>query len=175
MRRIAAAALLLALAACDQADMAVQERARTWDRNGFFEKHITMRQPVPGTVPRDDPAKPAPQPAVASVALLERGRERYDVFCMPCHGLAGDGRGMIVQRGFPSAPPLATERLRNAKAADLYAAIGQGKGAMVGMAQQIPSADRWAIVAYLRALQLSQGAEVASLTPEDRAKLEAAP
>ena len=165
----------LGLAACDEANMASQERARSWDRNAFFDKASTMREPVPGTVPRTDPAKPVPQPAVADAAMLARGRERYDVFCTPCHGLAGNGRSIIVARGFPSAPPFDTERLRRAKASELYDVISKGKGAMYGLAQQIPSADRWAIVAYVRALQFSQSADVASLTSEDRAKLEGTP
>ena len=174
MRRILATLALLApLAACGEADMEDQPRAKTWDRNSFFPQAMTMRPPVAGTVPRDDPARAAPQPAVVTAALAARGRERYGIFCTPCHGASGNGRGMIVERGFPNAGQLTTERLRKASAADLYWAITEGHRAMYGMGQMIPSADRWAIVAYVRALQLSQDAEVASLPPEDRAKLEA--
>ena len=173
MRRLLALLLLAPLAACGEADMAEQPRAKTWDKNGFFPREMTMRHPVAGTVPRNDPAKPAPQPATITESLLTRGRERYGIFCTPCHGASGDGRGMIVARGFPSAGQLGSEHLRRASADDLYQAISQGHRAMYGMDQMIPSADRWAIVAYVRALQRSQDTEVAGLPPEDRAKLEA--
>ncbi|AWN34787.1 c-type cytochrome [Methylobacterium radiodurans] len=174
LRTLLLLAGLLALAGCEQANMAEQPKARTWDRNPYFAKHMTMRDPVPGTVPRQDPAAAAPQPATITAASLERGRERYGIFCTPCHGASGDGNGIVVQRGFPHAGNLAADRLRQASAADLYRIVGEGHRAMFGMAQMIPSADRWAIVAYLRALQLSQGAEVASLPEADRARLEAA-
>ncbi|MCJ2053355.1 c-type cytochrome [Methylobacterium sp. J-070] len=173
-RAVPLALLALApLAACGEADMADQARAKTWDRNPFFPREITMRQPVAGTVPRSDPARPAPQPETISRDLLDRGRERYAVFCTPCHGQDGRGAGMIVARGFPPAGDLTAEPQRRASAADLYDAISNGRKAMLGMAQMIPSADRWAIVAYLRALQLSQDAVAASLPEPDRARLEA--
>ena len=175
MRRAAlvTALALLPLAACGEANMDDQARAKTWDRNPFFPRQITMRQPVAGTVPRTDPAREVPQPPTIGRDLLDRGRERYAVFCTPCHGQDGRGRGMIVARGFPPAGDLTAEPLRRAPAAEIYDAIGNGKRAMFGMAQMIPSADRWAIVAYVRALQLSQDAPVASLPPDDRAHLEA--
>ena len=173
MRRLLALLALAPLAACGEADMTAQPRAKTWDRNAFFPQALTMRHPVAGTVPRNDPAKPAMQPATITEGLLARGRERYGIFCTPCHGASGDGRGMIVARGFPPAGLLVSERLRKSPADDLYQAITQGHRAMYGMGQMIPSADRWAIVTYVRALQRSQDADVASLPPEDRAKLEA--
>ncbi|MFD1283230.1 c-type cytochrome, partial [Methylobacterium goesingense] len=98
-------------------------------------------------------------------------RERYGIACTPCHGASGDGRGMIVARGFPAAPPFAGERLAAATSDRLYAAITQGHGAMLPMGAQVAPADRWAIVAYIRALQLSQGAAVASLPAEDQDRL----
>jgi mono/diheme cytochrome c family protein len=175
--RIAPPLVLLALAplaACGEADMADQARAKTWDKNPFFPREITMRQPVPGTVPRRDPAAPAPKPPAIGRDLLDRGRQRYAVFCTPCHGQDGRGQGMIVARGFPPAGDLTGDDQRRASATDLYDAISNGRKAMFGMAQMIPSADRWAIVAYVRALQLSQDAPVASLPEPDRARLEAA-
>ncbi|KAB1073943.1 c-type cytochrome [Methylobacterium planeticum] len=164
---------LLALAACGEANMTEQDRADTWDRNEFFPRSMTMRQPVAGTVPRVDPAREMPQPATITAAMLDRGAERYGIFCSPCHGKSGNGRGMIVERGFPAATVLSDDRTRAMRAAEIYRAIGQGHRAMYGMAQMIPSADRWAIVAYIRALQTSQNAEVASLPEADRARLEA--
>ena len=104
----------------------------------------------------------------------DRGRARYAIFCTPCHGAAGDGRGIVVQRGFPQAGDLAADRLVGAPAIDLYRAIGEGHRAMLGMAQMIPPADRWAIVAYVRALQISRDVPVAALPETDRAALEAA-
>lgn len=163
----------LALTGCGEADMADQARAKTWDRNPFFPRQITMRQPVAGTVPRTDPSREVPQPQAISRDLLDRGRQRYGVFCTPCHGEDGRGRGMIVARGFPPAGDLTAGPLRAAPAAEIYDAIAKGRRAMLGMAQMIPSADRWAIVAYVRALQLSQDAAVASLPPDDRTRLEA--
>ncbi|TXN56530.1 cytochrome c [Methylobacterium sp. WL2] len=176
MRRAASFLLVAALpglSACGEANMDDQARAKTWDRNPFFPRQITMRQPVPGTVPRVDPAREAPQPQTISRDLIDRGRERYGVFCTPCHGQDGRGGGMIVARGFPPAGDLTAEPLRRAPAAEIYGVIGNGRRAMFGMAQMIPSADRWAIVAYVRALQLSQDAVVAGLPPDDRARLEA--
>ena len=112
-----------------------------------------------------------PQPASASPALLARGQERYDVFCTPCHGGTGHGDGLIVQRGYPRPPSFHDARLRAASAAHLYDVISHGKGTMLSYAAQVPPADRWAIVAYLRALQLSQGAVLASLPADKRALL----
>ncbi|WP_375462334.1 c-type cytochrome [uncultured Methylobacterium sp.] len=173
MIRALAILVLLPLAACGEANMTDQPRAKNWDKNSFFPQALTMRQPVAGSVPRDDPARAAPQPATITESLLARGHERYGIFCTPCHGDSGNGGGMIVARGFPPAGSLASDRLRAATGFELYQAVSQGHRAMYGMAQMIPSADRWAIVAYVRALQLSQNAEVASLPPEDRTKLEA--
>lgn len=97
----------LALAGCDRADMIAQPKSATWDRNPFFANNSSMRDPVAGTQPRDPPHQPQPQPAVMTAELLARGRERYDIFCTPCHGASGDGQGMIVQRGFSKPPDLA--------------------------------------------------------------------
>ena len=163
--------LPLLLGACDRANMAAQDKSQTWDENRFFPDRSTMRQPVSGTVARDAPDRPVPQPAVITAALVARGHERFDIFCSPCHGLSGDGKGMIVQRGFPAPPPLSLPRLEEAKASYLYDVITNGHGVMYSYADRVPSADRWAVIAYIRALQLSQGAAVASLAPDDAAKL----
>jgi mono/diheme cytochrome c family protein len=169
---ILALALASALAGCGEANMRDQAKAKTWDANRFFPQGMTMRPPVAGTVPRTDPARFVPRPAVIDAALLERGRERYGIACTPCHGASGDGRGMIVARGFPAAPSFASARLVSASSDRLYAAITEGHGAMLPLGAQVAPGDRWAIVAYLRALQLSQGAEVARLPAEDQAKLQ---
>lgn len=165
---------LLMLGACDRADMVAQDRARQWDENQFFADKSSMREPVAGTVARDAPDVPAPQPAVITAALVARGRTEFGIFCTPCHGDSGDGRGMIVQRGFPRPPPLWLPRLEDAKASYLYDVITHGHGAMYSYADRVKSADRWAVIAYVRALQQSQDARPESLPADDRALLEAA-
>ncbi|MBE7245123.1 MAG: cytochrome c [Actinomycetospora chiangmaiensis] len=171
--RLLCVLVLLPLSACGEANMDDQAKARTWDKNPFFPKEMTMRQPVAGTVPRRDPAREMPQPATLTKDLLDQGRERYAVFCTPCHGQDGRGAGMIVARGLAPAGNLTSERLRKESASEIYGAISNGYRSMFGMAQMIPSADRWAIVAYVRALQLSQDVPVASLPAPDRTALEA--
>ncbi|MDB5351495.1 MAG: hypothetical protein JWN86_2742 [Planctomycetota bacterium] len=104
-------------------------------------------------------------------AVLERGAERYGIFCTPCHGATGDGRGMIVQRGFSPPPSLHTKELREAPAGHFFDVITNGHGAMYSYAARVPTRDRWAITAYIRALQLSQNAHVKDLDPEDQARL----
>jgi mono/diheme cytochrome c family protein len=118
------------------------------------------------------PGAPAPQPARIDAALLSRGREQFDIACSPCHGRAGDGYGMIVQRGFAHPPPLYTPALRAAKAGYLYDVITHGHGAMYGYADRVAPADRWAIVAYIRALQASEGTAAARLDARDIALLD---
>jgi mono/diheme cytochrome c family protein len=107
--------------------------------------------------------------------LLQRGRERYDIYCAVCHSRTGDGNGMIVQRGFPRPPSLHEARLRDAPDGHFYDVMTQGYGVMYSYAARIEPQDRWAIVAYVRALQLSQHATTNEVPPEERAKLEALP
>ncbi len=162
---------LLALAGCKREDMYTQDSLRNWDRSAFFKNGTSMRHPVAGTVARDMPNPPAPEPATIDAALLDRGKQRYDIFCTPCHGRAGNGEGMIVQRGFPQPPSFVEGTLRTAKAQVFYDVITDGYGAMYSYADRVSPADRWAIVAYIRALQLSQGSATASLPEQDRAQL----
>jgi mono/diheme cytochrome c family protein len=163
----------LLLAGCDRANMESQAKYRQWDENRFFANGSTMREPVAGTVARHDPSQPVPQPAVITPALLDRGRTQFNIFCSPCHSQSGDGKGMIVQRGFPEPPPLWLPRLEQAKASYLYDVITNGHGVMYSYADRVKSADRWAVIAYVRALQQSQDAKPASLPQDDRAILEA--
>lgn len=173
MRRLIPLLLgLLALAACKREDMYVQGKSYSWDKSPFFAKQLSMLKPVPGTVARDELNLDVPQPATITAALVERGHERFDIFCTPCHGRTGDGNGMIVQRGFPHPPSFHSARLRQAKASLFYDTITHGHGAMYSYADRVPSADRWAVIAYIRALQLSQDAQVASLSVQDKARLD---
>jgi hypothetical protein len=104
--------------------------------------------------------------------VLERGHERFDIFCSPCHGRLGNGQGMIVQRGFNAPPSFHIERLRQAPPGYYYDAITSGFGVMYSYASRIPPEDRWAIIAYIKALQLSQNATVDDVPPDQRHKLE---
>jgi mono/diheme cytochrome c family protein len=119
----------------------------------------------------------APRPLLAANPLpidrqtLERGRERFDIYCSPCHSVVGDGDGMIVRRGFPSPPSYHSDRLRNAPDAHFYSVITNGYGMMYSYADRVAPNDRWAIVAYIRALQLSQNARIDDVPPERRAEL----
>jgi mono/diheme cytochrome c family protein len=132
----------------------------------------TVRDDLRGNLPQ--PQGPAIVLPPMSVALLERGRERFDIFCSPCHSIAGDGDGMIARRGFPHPPSFHTDRLRNASDTHYYAVITHGYGVMHSYATRVAPADRLAIIAYIRALQASQHAPVATLDPADVAKIDAA-
>lgn len=105
--------------------------------------------------------------------VLERGRERFDIYCAPCHGRTGDGNGMIVQRGFPPPPSYHIDRLRQAPVGHFFDVITQGYGIMYPYAERVEPADRWAIAAYIRVLQKSQDAKLADVPSQERAKLEA--
>jgi mono/diheme cytochrome c family protein len=108
-------------------------------------------------------------------ALLARGQQRYNIYCAPCHGRSGDGAGMVVQRGFPAPPSYHTERLRRAADSHFYQVISDGYGVMYPYADRVTPHDRWAIVAYIRALQLSQHATRDRLDAQDIARLGALP
>jgi mono/diheme cytochrome c family protein len=103
--------------------------------------------------------------------FLHRGQDRYNIYCAPCHGPLGDGDGMIHRRGFWIPANLHTDRLRSVPPGYLYQVITNGYGAMPDYRDQVPARDRWAIVAYLRALQLSRHANISDLSPELRQKL----
>lgn len=116
---------------------------------------------------------PANNPYPITAAFLRRGEERFDIYCAPCHSIVGDGDGMVARRGFPHPPPFHTNALRQAPDSHFYDVITNGYGIMYPYAQRVEPKDRWAIVAYIRALQLSQFAPAARLPAADRAKLEA--
>jgi len=113
--------------------------------------------------------------APLSIESLRRGRERYAIYCVPCHSPVGDGDGAVVRHGFPAPPTYHQPRLREASDRHLFDVITQGYGVMPSYADRIDAEDRWAIVGYVRALQLSQHAAVADLPPTLRAKLPPAP
>jgi mono/diheme cytochrome c family protein len=111
-------------------------------------------------------------PAPITRPQLERGRERFEIYCAVCHGRTGEGNGMVVQRGFPVPPSLLIDRLRDAPAGHFFEVITNGYGLMYPYAARVEPADRWAIAAYIRALQLSGHASLADAEPAQRAKLE---
>ena len=158
----------LALAGCD--NMANQPRMKPYEVP-YGSRIDWPMKPVPNTVARDDAANP-PAPPPVSMALLERGQQRFNINCSPCHGRFGDGNGMIVQRGFPHPPSYYSEKLRNASNQHFYDVITHGYGVMYPYADRVEPADRWAIVAYIRALQASASATLADVPPDERSSLQ---
>lgn len=114
-------------------------------------------------------------PMKVDMAFMERGRERFQIFCAICHDPLGTGHGIIVERGYARPPSYHQQRLREAPVGYLFDVISVGRGAMPSYATQIPPEDRWAIVAYLRSLQRSQYAPTSSLADTDRKELTASP
>jgi mono/diheme cytochrome c family protein len=158
---------LVLLAGCDDS-MVNQPKYEVYEAAALFRDGKVMQHPVPGTIARGELAYWAAltERPELSLELVRRGQERFNIFCAPCHSPTGDGDGMIVQRGFPRPPSFHTERLREAPTEHFIAVITDGYGVMYSYAARVPPLDRWAIAAYIRALQLSQYADVASL-PED--------
>ncbi|MGH6838329.1 MAG: c-type cytochrome [Methylocella sp.] len=152
---------LVALAGCD--DMSVQPKQKV------YSPLVGPANVPSGTVEyRDKPAAAAP----VTLALLERGQERFRIYCTPCHSELGDGHGMVVRRGFPPPPSYHTDRLRRAPVQHFYDVITNGYGAMYSFAERVQPADRWAIAAYIRALQRSQHATVADLPADQQGALQ---
>jgi mono/diheme cytochrome c family protein len=107
--------------------------------------------------------------------VLDRGQQRFTIYCVPCHGFTGDGDGIVVQRGFTPPPSFNSDRLQEAPIGHFFVVMTGGTGAMPSYATQIPADDRWAIAAYIRALQLSQNATLDDVPPDARPQLEGAP
>ena len=167
--------LALVLAACDQ-NMDVQPSYREYSRSPLF-RGGALRTPPAGAVARDDLAYDqamTDRPALTA-QLLERGREKFGIFCSPCHGAGGDGNGIIVQRGMPRPTSYHDDRLRAADDQHLFNVVSNGYGAMYSYASRISPRDRWALVAYIRALQLSRHASMDDVSSEERAKLAGTP
>lgn len=185
--------LVAGVAACRQ-DMHDQPKHKPFTESKLFKDRRSARPLVPGTVARgllmDDehlwtgkvdgkPAETFPGALADSFGgnewqrtMLARGRERYAIQCTPCHGSIGDGNGMIVQRGMKRPPSFHIDRLQKSPPGYFFDVITNGFGAMFDQKDRIEVADRWAIVAYVRALQLSQNAAFAEVPPERRAELD---
>ena len=181
LRLTSVAATLFMIAGCEHLhqDMGNQPKNKPLSPSDFFADGRSVRTPVENTVSRSSldndqlivTKESTMFPMPINEALLERGQERYRIFCSPCHGIQGDGNGMIVMRGMKRPPTYHQDRLRQAPNGYFYDVITNGFGQMYNYAAQVPPRDRWAIVAYVRALQLSRNARVADLPAEVREKL----
>ena len=169
--------LLFCLPGCVQ-DMWINARVKPLAANPVFANDRSSRPLVPDTVARGhadlDPAlytgfvggKPVTTlPVPLTRALLLRGQNRFDIYCSPCHGYSGYGDGMIVKRGFPAPPSYHIDRLRKAPIGHFFDVMTNGYGLMYSYADRVAPEDRWAIAAYIRALQRSQGATVQDVPP----------
>jgi cbb3-type cytochrome c oxidase subunit III len=188
LRRLASVAFLAAVLAAQPAcrqDMQDQPKYKDLRGSSFFADGRSARPLPEGTVARgflfadqrlwtgkQDGQLIATLPMPLTRELLERGRERYGIYCSPCHGLLGDGLGIVVQRGFRRPNSFQIDRLRAAPVAYFFDVETRGFGSMMDYAAQVPTEDRWAIAAYVRALQLSQGATLADVPAGERPALE---
>ena len=172
-------ALLVLLGGCERLmrNMYDQPRYKPMRESRLFPDGTSARAPVPGTVPATDGVlagtssgrigsdleierrkleEATQNPLPVTLQVLERGRERFEIYCVPCHSPLGDGDGRVAQRGFPHPPSYHQPRLREAPDRHFYDVMTNGYGIMRPYADRVPPGDRWAIVAYIRALQLSQ-------------------
>jgi cytochrome c553 len=184
VRTVALAALVLLLSACGN-NMADQPAVRPLQGSEFFADGSGMRLPLEGTVSRRagavDPVFTTGQdasglitelPVALTLELLQRGQERYDIFCAVCHGHTGHGDGMVVTRGFPAPASFHDQRLLDASVGYYFSAMTNGFGRMYSYASRIPAEDRWAIAGYVKALQLSQNATLDDVPATVRLELE---
>ena len=146
---------MLLLACCHQnLTMSTQKKLHEYERSSVFRNGKVLQMQPPGTVSREqDLGNVLTEKPRMSLALVRRGRERFNIFCSECHGLGGDADGLVVQRGFPKPPSFHEARLVNAPDELFVDVITNGYGAMDSYADRVPPADRWAITAYIRALQ----------------------
>lgn len=161
-----------------------QPKYKPLGENRFFADGRDAR-PIPaGTIARDELNDTDPFhtgvangafldtiPETIDTQVLERGRDRFDIYCSPCHGRTGDGNGMVAQRGVRAPANFHSDRLRSVPPGYIFQVITNGYGAMGDYGDQIPVNDRWAIVAYLRALQLSENATLNDVPPDARGQL----
>lgn len=180
MPGLCVAMLCVVIGGCQiRQDMADQPKNTPLSPSPFFDDGRSERPLIENTVARGSiadedlfvPKESNAFPLPLTPELLKRGQERYRIFCSPCHGIQGDGNGMVSMRGMKHPPSYHDPRLRQVSNGYLYDVITNGFGGMLSYSAQIPPADRWAIIAYVRALQLSRNAPVSELPPDVRAKL----
>ncbi|HEY1678148.1 MAG TPA: cytochrome c [Candidatus Sulfotelmatobacter sp.] len=174
---IAALLVIIALTSACRIDMHVQPRENPLSRSDFFADHRSARPPIEGTVARGQLHEDSyfytgkignnpgdVMPFAVTKEVLARGQERYNIYCAPCHSRVGDGKGFVPSRGFSRMPPSFHDpRLQKAPLGYFFDVITNGFGIMPDYASQIPTEDRWKIIAYVRALQLSQNATMADV------------
>jgi len=178
---------LFNVASCRR-EMTDQPKTKTFSESSFFKNGTNARPIPPNTVPRGKIREDerfytglmhgtymTELPMHLTPELLRRGRETHDAFCAECHGRLGDGRGPVVQHGFPQPPSYDIDRLRSAPLGYLFDVITNGHGTMASYATQIDPAERWAVAAYIRALQLNQSAKQSDSTIDQQKKLEPSP
>ncbi len=180
--RMVALSLFVApmIAGC-QPHMVDQPRVDTLQSSAAFPDGLGQRSPVAGTIARGRLPNESPEetglrdgktvernPVEISEKLLKRGQQRFMIYCAPCHGAAGFGDGMVVQRGFPAPPSYHISRLQTVPDGEVFKVISQGRGRMPPFGRRIEPQDRWAIVAYIRSLQLSQSADFTDLPEIDK-------
>jgi mono/diheme cytochrome c family protein len=176
-------ALLLALSGCGR-NMYDQAKFEPYDASPFYEDGTTARPLIEGTVSRsrgeidevfftgqNESGLVTEVPLEVTEAVLQRGQERYNIYCSPCHNYSGNGEGMIVQNGFVQPASFHDPRLQSAPVGYFFQVITNGFGRMYPYASRIPPEDRWAISAYIRSLQYSQSAPVAELPADVREQL----
>lgn len=181
------AAGIVVLAGCRQ-DMHDQPKYKAFQESSLWSDHRSARPVVDGTIARGklktdtrlwkgrnaDGTFVSELPVPVTRDLLVRGQQRYQIYCTPCHGRAGDGEGMVVQRGFKHPPTYHSDKLRQQPVGYIYDVITNGFGAMASYASRVPMEDRWAIAAYVRVLQFSQNATIEDVPEADRAKVQTA-
>lgn len=161
--------ILVLVTGCEAHDMADQDRIRTYDPSPLFADGRSARMPVPGTVARGTLEDDIPDRL--SREDLTRGQERFGIHCAPCHGLTGQGDGMVVQRGYLRPPDFHSAAMRARTVDYIYRVISGGFGAMPSYAEQVVPRDRWLIASYVKALQLSRTVPVDSLPEASRQNL----
>jgi len=193
---LAAVSLLsLGVAGCDENLLnpmhGEQPKVKAYEPSAFFEDGLAMRKPPAGTVPRDritlndkllkgkvtgpdgNDLYVTKVPLTVDTELMKRGQERFDIYCATCHGALGDGKSIVATQMALRPPPSLVE-YRDRPIGYVYDVITNGFGLMASYEAQLPVEDRWAVVAYVRALQISQSQTVSDIPPEERTRLEAA-
>jgi len=184
LRILAGLALAASLGACRQ-DMHDQPRYEAMEKSSFFSDGSSARPQVKGTVARGElrldthlyegklDGKFAREfPFEITEAVLDRGQNRYEIFCSACHDITGSGEGMVVKRGMRQPPSYHIKRLREVEHGYIFDVITNGYGAMYDLSDKLKPEDRWAVVAYVRALQLSQNAKLEDVPSHLRGSLE---
>lgn len=172
------------LTGCRQ-DMHDQPKFKALGGTSFFPDGRASRPLIDGTIARgklrtdtrmfqgkEGDAFVTEIPMPVTKTFVERGQQRFEIYCAPCHGRLGDGEGLVSQRGFKHPPSYHSDKMRNQPVGYYYDVISNGFGAMASYASRVPTADRWAIIAYIRALQLSQNATIDDVPPAERANLD---